>query len=266
LQVVHTLTTFGGSSGVQSGASSGTLDTVIGPMGANKLYINDTSGTGASGTVSLNGGTPVAFDNTDTDLKVTGPSGEVVYLDTTAIAAGFNGHEDVEGDGTLSIDGGNTTTAIDFTTAQAITDGTTGAITNVDSSNIRQAGNENLDYPGVADLFQTLINLRDTINNTQGLSAADRQTALNQQLGEIDRLNASLATPLGAQANQAQFLSQLQTRTTDLQTRIQKNTGDLQSTDMASAIVQLQQQQNLYQIGLQMTANMNQMSLLNFLH
>jgi flagellar hook-associated protein 3 len=266
LQVVHTLTTFGGVSGVQAGASSATLDTVIGPMGANKLSINDISGTGASGTVSLNGGTPVAFNNTDTDLKVTGPSGEVVYLDTTAISAGFNGTETIEGDGTLSVDGGTTTTPIDFSTEQPITDGTTGAVTNVDSSNIRQAGNESLTYPGVTDLFQTLISLRDTINNTQGLSAADRQTALDQQLSEIDRLNASLATPLGAQANQAQFLSQLQTRTAGLQTRLQKTTNDLQSTDMASAIVQLQQQQNLYQIGLQMTANMNQLSLLNFMH
>src|SRR5262249_51520001 len=101
--------------------------------------------------------------------------------------------------------------------------------------------------------------------NTQNLSAADRTTALDQQIAQLDRFTNSVATPMGNQASQAQFLQQLQTRTTDLQTSLKQATSTLQSTDMPSAIVALQQQQNLYQAGLQLAAGLNQLSLANFI-
>ena len=119
-------------------------------------------------------------------------------------------------------------------------------------------------YPGTTDIFQTLIALRDTINNTQGLSATDRSAALSQQIGQLQRANTSIATPLGSQSTQAQFLSNLQSRTTTLQTNLKQATSTLQSTDMVTAIVALQQQQNLYQAGLQLAATVNQLSLANY--
>lgn len=266
LQVSHTLTSFSGTSGVAAGASSANGDTILGPSGANSLVIVDSSGTGKFGTVSLNGGTPVAFSNTNGDLKVVGPSGEVVHLDTTNITPGFNGKVDLAGDGTLSTDGGVTTTPINFSSNQQITDSTTGATTNVNSTNIRIAGNDQLTYPGQVDIFQTLIALRDTINNTQNLNATDRSSKLSQQIAQLDTFNTSLATPLGSQASQSQFLSNLQTRTNNQQTQLKEATNNLQSTDMAQAIVNLQQQQNLYQAGLQLTASLNKLSLANFLN
>lgn len=265
LVVTHTQTNYDPGSGVTTGTSSAAGDTVLGPSGANQLVINDTSGTGTSGTVSLNGGPPVAFTNADSDLEVTGPNGEVVYIDTTSITAGFNGTVGFSSDGELSVDGGTTTTPIDFSGNQAVTDSATGVVTNVDSSNIRKAGTANVDYTGQADMFQTLMDLRDTIANTQGLSVDERNTAINSQLALLDKFTAALAAPLGRQSSQAQFLTNLKTRTTSLQTDVKQATNNVQSTDMASAIVSLQQQQNLYQAGLQLTANMNQMSLLNFI-
>ena len=245
--------------------SSVSDDTVLGPLGANKLVINDTSGTGASGTVSLNGGPPVAFTSSDTDLQVTGPSGEKVYLDTTAITAGFNGTVNITSDGTLSVDGGTTTTPIDFSGNQVVSDGTTGAVTNVDSSNIRKVGTSNLDYTGQADLFQTVMDLRDAIANPQGMSSDERNALINSKIAVLDKFATSIGAPLGRQASQAKFLANLKTRTVSLQTDVKEATSNVQSTDMASAIVALQQQQTLYQAGLQLTANMNQMSLLNFI-
>jgi flagellar hook-associated protein 3 len=265
LSVQHTLTTFAGNSGVAAGTSSATGDTIIGPSGANNLVINDTSGTGTSGTVSLNGGTPVAFTSSDTNLQVTGPNGEIVYVDTSNITPGFDGTVALTATGTLSTDGGVTSTPIDFSSNQAITNSTTGATTNVNSSNIRQAGSAQLNYPGQADLFKTLMNLRDTIANTQGLSSTQRAATIDQQVATLQKINTSLSAPLGTQSAQAQFVSNLQTRTTALQTSVQQATSTLQSTDMATAIVQLQQQQTLYQAGLQIAAGLNQLSLSNYI-
>ncbi len=265
LVVSHLLTTYAGSSGVAAGTSSAAGDTIIGPAGANTLVINDTSGTGTSGTVSLNGGPAVAFTNSDTNLPVTGPAGEVVYLNTAAISPGFNGSVSMTATGTLSTDGGTTSTAIDFSGNQVIINGSTGAMTNVNSSNIRQAGTDQVDYQGTSDLFQTLMALRDTIANTHGLSAADRSTLLQQQIGDIDRSITNVADVVGSQSVQSQSLSNLTDQIKQLQLNLKQSTSDLQSTDTASAVVDLQQQMNLYQASLQIAVQINSMTLMNFL-
>ena len=264
LQVVPTSTTFAAGSGIAAGASSVANDTVLGPSGTNSLKLT-VSADGLTGTVSLNGGPAIGFTNSNSDLKVTGPSGEVVQLDTTGVTAGFKGNVAITADGTISTDGGATTTPINFSSNQAITNGTTGATTNVNSTNIRLAGNAQLDYPGQSDIFQTLISIRDTINNTQGLSASDRTTTLNQKLGELERINAAVATPLGVQSTQSQFLSNLKDRTTTQQSSLQQATSNIQSTDYASTIVALQRQQNLYQASLEVVAKLNNLSLASFI-
>jgi len=271
LLVRHTLTTIAGASGISTGSSSATDDTIIGPGGIHSLTINDTSGTGASGTgasgtVSLNGGPPLAFTNADTDLKVTGPNGEVIYLNTTAISPGFSGTVALTATGLLSVDGGTTSIPIDFSANQVVTDGTSGAMTNVDSSLIRQAGTENLDYQGTADVFQILIALRDNIRNAQGLNAADRSEAFGRGIADLDRISKGVIEAMGSQSVQAEYLTKLQERTADVQLELQKTNDDLESVDLAGTITALQKQENLYQMGLQLVARMNSLSLVDFLN
>lgn len=266
LLVSHGLTTYSGGSGIAAGSSSATGDTVIGPAGANSLTINDTSGTGAAGTISLNGGPAVSFTNLDSNLKVTGPNGEVVYVNATTVTPGFNGNVSMTSTGTLSTDGGATSIPIDFTGNQIVTNGSSGAMTNVDSTKIRQAGTNQLHYTGTSDLFQTLITLRDTIANTQGLSDSDRSSLLQQQLSEIDRSLTDVANVIGSQSVQAQSLSGLKDQITQLQLNLSQSTDNLQSTNTASAVVDLQKQMNLYQASLQIAAQINQLTLNNFLH
>ena len=265
LLVQHTLTTFAGASGISAGTSSVTGDTILGPSAVHSLTITDTSGTGASGTVSLNGGPPLTFTSADTDLMVTGPQGEVVYLNTTAIAPGFNGSVDLTATGTLSVDGGATSIPIDFSANQVVTDGTSGAMTNVDSSSIRQAGTEQLDYRGTADVFQVLMALRDDIRNTQGLSATERSEAITQRIAELDRINTGVVEAIGSQSVQAGYLSKLQDRTADIQLDLQKANDDLESIDLAATITALQQQENLYEMSLQLAVRINSLSLADFL-
>ena len=164
LLVQHTLTSYAAGSGVQTGSSSASGDTILGPAGANQLTIVDTSGNGTAGTISLNNGPPVAFTNASTNLKLTGPQGEVAYVNTSGITPGFNGNVDITADGTLSVDGGATQTAITFNANQVVSNGTTGAVTNINSTNIRSTGTDQVQDPGTADAFQALINLRNDLN------------------------------------------------------------------------------------------------------
>ncbi|MEO1980425.1 MAG: flagellar hook-associated protein FlgL, partial [Fuerstiella sp.] len=200
LTVTHTATTFAVGSGVSAGTSSVAGDTIIGASGTNQLQIVDTSGTGASGTVSLNNGASINFTSADTDLTVTGPNGEQVYLDLSAITAGFSGTVDIVADGTLSIDGGITTQPIAFSTNETYTDPADGATVHLDTTTLFQTGEDSAEFVGTNDVFGTLIALRDDLTNSRNLSGPDRKDAINRRLGDIERLEDHLLDEVGIQA------------------------------------------------------------------
>lgn len=264
LLVQHTTTTYA-AGGVQPGSSSAAGDTILGPAGAHQLTLNDTSGTGTSGTVSLNGGPPVAFRNTATDLRVTGPQGEVVYLNTTAIAPGYNGTVAITADGTLSVDGGASTVPITFTTNQVISNSGTGLVTNVNSTNIRRAGTNYLDYRGTHDAFQILVALRDDLRNTRGLSEAQRAEFLSQRLAELDRVRSGILQAVGEQSASLETLEALEGRLGDVQLETRKRITELEGADLAEVVVHLQAQENLLQLTLASASRLLDNNLLDFL-
>jgi len=264
LIVRHTATSFAAGSGVAAGASSVSGDTIIGPAGARTLTINDTSGTGASGTISLNGGSPVAFTNSDTDLRLTGPDGEVVYVNTTAITAGFNGTVDITADGTLSRDGGLTEVPIDFSTAQAVTDAS-GGVTFVDSTEIRGAGTEELEFPGTGDAFRVLAALRDELRNTRNLTPTEWQEALTRRMDELDRIHEHILSVVGDQAQTLKTIDDLDARLDNLVLDAKTRISDVASTDVPAAAVELQEAQNLLQYSYAVTSQVFGTSLLDYL-
>ena len=142
-------------------------------------------------TVSLNGGPPVNFLSSDTNLEVTGRNGEVVYLNTTSITPGFSGDVGVTANGTLSVDGGLSTIAVDFSNNQPVLHSETGLVTYVDTQNILKAGEETLVYRGTADVFQTLQFLASDLRNVER-SDAEWQTfdfSSHWRLGSPHRSN-----------------------------------------------------------------------------
>lgn len=265
LTVRHTLTSFTAGSGIATGISSATGDTIIGSAGVHSLTINDTSGTGAFGTVSLNGGPPIDFTNSDADLHVVGPSGEIVHLDTTGIAPGFVGDIDITADGTLSIDGGATEAQIDFSANQAVTDSGNGKITNVDSTNIRQAGADPLEYTGTSDAFAVLRELRDDIRNLRDLPESERQEAIGRRLTDVHRVREHLLDVIGQQSVTLAHLDDLQASTEDVQLELRRQVSQTASADIAEVALQLQQSQSQRQYTLATASQLFDVSLLDFL-
>lgn len=265
LLVAHTATTFAAGSGVQAGTSSAAGDTILGPAGAHTLTIVDASGTGAFGTVALDGGPAVAFTNADNNLKVIGPHGEVVYVDTTAIVAGFNGTVDVAADGTLSVDGGASSVAIDFSANQTLTDSVTGAVTNIDSSNIRATGTDHIDYRGTYDVFQILIALRDDLRNTRGLSETDQLAGITQRIEELDRVHRGVLDAVGEQSASLENLDRVDLHLRDVQLTAKQLISDIEDADISQIIVQLQSNENALQLTLAIAARLQEQTLLDFL-
>jgi flagellar hook-associated protein 3 len=265
LIVRHTSTTYAGGSGLQPGASSADGDTIIGAAGTHKITLVDTSGTGTSGTVSLDGGSSIPFTSADGDLKITGPDGQVVFINTQSITPGFNGTVDITADGTLSIDGGTTETPIDFSSDQVLTNDSLGVVQHFDTSAAVRTGTVTVEPGNNTDLFQTIKSLRDTIANTSALSSADLNAAFDRRMQELDAASNHLLDIIGQQSVSLEQIDKVQSRIQTLQLNSQTTLNDAQSTDYTEAAVQLQEQQNLMQYTLQTLSLLNNISLIDFL-
>lgn len=265
LTVAHTLTTYAAGSGVQAGSSSAAGDTVIGASGTHRLTIRDTSGTGASGFISLNGGEEIAFTSSDTNLRITGPQGEAVFIDTTTITAGFNGDVDLTATGTLSIDGGATAVPIDFSTNQTLVNVSLGVVQHFDTTAVTQSGTAAVEYEANPDVFAAIRALRDDLRNTRGLTNTELDEAINRRLGDLDLAQDHLLGVIGHQSVTLQQLDGIETRLQDLKLTAQESLNVNEATDYTSAILQMQEEQNLLQFTFSSLANLASTSILDFL-
>lgn len=265
LTVSHTLTTFSGGSGVAAGVDSAEGDTIIGVMGQHQLTLTDTSGTGTSGTVSLDGGPSVAWTSADTNLKLTGLHGGAVFIDTTAIAAGFSGNVDIEAAGTLSTDGGATETVIDFSNNQVVENSITGNVTHIDSSGVAYAGVESLEYEGTADAFTALLELRDDLQNTRGLDSADLSESLERRFVDLQRASDQILNVVGEQSVALQQLDQMAVQNENQQLDLSSRLSDVGSADLAKVIVEMQGVQTTMQFNYAALSIVQSNNLLDFL-
>jgi len=265
LTIRHSTTTYDGGSGIQAGTSSPDGDTVLGPSGRHTLTIHETAGDGSAGTISLNGGPPVSFTNAQTDLQVTGPDGEMVFVNTQTITAGFHGTVNLTASGTLSIDRGTTQIPIDFSDNQTLTSQNTAVVQHFDTTKLKTTGTVTAAPARTADIFQAVIQLKETIQNAGNLGPAEQDAAYQRSLGNLDAAGDHLLNIIGGQSVDLEHLEMLQSRIQTLQLNARTMLSDTQSTDYAAAITQLQEQQNLLQFTLQTVTTMNSISILDFL-
>lgn len=263
LIVRHTGISFAGASGVASGTGAAD-NTIIGPAGAYQLTIVDSIGDGSAGTISLNGNDPVPFTNSDTNLKVSDGQGGVVYIDTTAITPGFNGTIGITADGSMSIDGGASEVAIDFSNAQILVDSGTGAVTTVDSSNVRRAATDKVDYPGTHDAFSAIIALRDALMADE-MTDGELSRFATARSEDFERHADAVLDTIGEVATSLETLENFKIRTEDLQVETLSTIANLQGADMAEAAIGLQNEQRLLEMTYASLARAFDANLLDFI-
>lgn len=234
------------------------LVTAAGPftlgVGLHSLTIS-----GGGTLISLNGAAPVASGGAT--LTLTDLAGESFTVDASGT---LTDGTYVVSRGQLSTDGGATTANI-TSSNQTVTNSLTGEFTYINTSGITQTGTDLIDNQGSYDLFQTIIGLRDALRNTNNLSNNDRHTYLARTLTEFERIRESIVEPLGIQAARAEHLQSLTFRTEDLQDELVNQNNALEATDLPTAILGLQAEENSLQGLLAVTARLNQLSLVDFL-
>ena len=265
LVVTHTSTTYAAGSGVQVGTNSPNGDTILGPTGVHTLEIRDTSGTGASGVVRLNGGPEIPFTSADANLEVTSANGSKVFINTTAITAGFNGTVNITANGTLSTDGGATSVPIDFSNNQQVINSQTGAVTWVNSTNIRASGTDLIQYRGTSTAFQTLIDAISDLKGTNGLNNVQTREVLKRGADDLDRAIESITSTFGVQSAALEGIELALKGKQTLEESWTARLANLESADPTEAVIKVKEQETLLQYTLAITARVSQLSLLNYL-
>ena len=196
---------FSGYTGAQSGTGTSSC------RGGVWLTVTGSAG---NWTLSIDGGTAVNSDGTQTNLAVENPSGQVLYVDTTGIT-------------------GN--------------------------------GVELVSIPGTYDIFNTLITIRDVLENQNGLSDAqvlEQAKNLPYSIDEISKVLVKAEVSIGSKIG---FLDNLQHSLENIRYNTEDETTHLQEADIAQIAIDLSRREVLYQMSLSVAAKLMSMSLLNYI-
>jgi flagellin-like hook-associated protein FlgL len=96
---------------------------------------------------------------------------------------------------------------------------------------------------------------------------ADDEGAIRdlQQVSDLEHAQQTVLGTVGTISAHLEALSALQTRLHDVQTQVETNLSYLQSADLASVVLHLSEQQNLYSATLASPARIFGQTLLDFL-
>jgi len=255
LVVSHQQTHYAGGTGVAAGTSSAGLDTIV---GAHTLTVN-----AAAHTVSLDSGPTVSFTN-ETNLKVTGITGEVVYVDMSGWA-GYDGDVAISADAWLSIDDSAPPVSVtSFTDNIAVADAD-GRVLYVDATGITKVGVEPVHIAGTTDLFGTLIHIRDLLDNTRYMTYQEQTDLLAKAVGSLDDVSKVLTLGLTALGGRFQAMAALKESVTAIRNRASDQADELEQVDIVAVATELARVQVLYEMTLAVSAKLMSTSLLDYI-
>lgn len=127
----------------------------------------------------------------------------------------------------------------------------------------RYVGTEVFQKPG-ADVFQSLINLRDNLRNPN-LTGAQRVQAFAQSQGDLDAARDHIGEITADQSANLATLDSVGNLTREVKLTADERLGDLQGTDYAEAVVKMQEHETALQAIYATTAKILQPGLLDFI-
>lgn len=255
LTFTHTSTTIGdgagsgGSdslSGLAAGTSSGD-DTILGDHSL--VFTTDENG---QSTVSLDGGPAAAFKGDETDFAVTNSKGDVVHLDTTALAAGFAGEVTIHGAGQVQV-GNGAAVNLTFTEDLALKD-EQGRTVHLNTTGVRRAGEDLAVFPGTVSIFENLIQVRDDLRGKSGFDEAGIVGRSVTRLAGIDRAHHDIVTALAKLGGRSASFQRIEGSLELFELNLTEKQSALEDTDFFKASVELSQAETTYQAALSIAA------------
>lgn len=280
-------TTFAAASG---SASTGALPAGAGDTGVGFGQLSVTFGglgSGVPSTVTLGAGQsnavgPLAYEFTTTppslgigggtkvpipvtDGTFTTADGRTISLTVTGVPTTLTGTFNANAN--LSIDGGQSVVTVsDFSSSSVqVHDSYADTVLNVDVRTLARTGTEDVKYQGTFDAFTTLITLRDLLHNDDGLPDSVVRDRIAQMLTEVDSAHDAVLDGVRELGFRSSSMDVLANRVEGLRVSRTESLSQVQDTDIAEAILDLQRQDLSYQAALQVSSRVIQTSLSNFL-
>jgi flagellar hook-associated protein 3 FlgL len=166
----------------------------------------------------------------------------------------------------LSIDDGLTTVNTDGTdTNLAVTDSRTGRVLYVDTTAMSGAGVDMVRVRGTYDIFNTLINLRDILNNERGLSDAQLAEVRNISIESLEEVRSLLTEKSVSMGTRIGFLEDIKGMVENMKFGTEDETTMLQEADIAQVAIDISRRNVLYQMSLSVAGRLMSTSLLDFI-
>jgi flagellar hook-associated protein 3 FlgL len=213
--------------------------------------------------LSIGGGPAIAIPATNRDFVTA--DGRTLNLTVTAAPTPATGTFTAKA--ALSVDGGQTSIEVsDFSaTAVGVRDGNSGSTVHIDVTGLARIGTNEIKHEGTFDAFTLLVSLRDILQNENSVSDSTVRDRASALLSEIDSAHDAVLDGLSELGFRSSSMQALDNRVAGLRTSREKSLSDLQDTDMAQAILDLQRQDISYHAALQIGSRVIQTSLQNFL-
>ena len=146
-----------------------------------------------------------------------------------------------------------------------VTNSLTGEVLYVDTTGITSTGVELVSIPGTYDIFNTLIIIRDVLENEKGLSDAQVREQLNNLPSSLEETNNLMVQAQVSIGSKIGFLDDLKYSLKDIKYNTEDEATRLQEADIAQIAIDLSRREVLYQMSLSVAARLMSMSLLDFL-
>jgi flagellar hook-associated protein 3 FlgL len=115
-----------------------------------------------------------------------------------------------------------------------------------------------------ADVFQTLIGLRDDLRN-QSFDTPARVQALTQRMTQLENAQNVVLNTMGEQSAHLENLQSIEARVEDLHLNANIRLGELEAANFPEAVLKLREQETIFQATLAATAKLFDKSLLDFI-
>jgi flagellar hook-associated protein 3 FlgL len=219
--------------------------------------------TSSPDTLSVGGGP--ALNLPITDGAFTTADGRTISLSVTGVPATTTGVFTAKAG--VSSDGGQTVVEVsDFSSNSVqVTNSYDHTVINVNTENLARTGQEVVKYGGTFDAFTTLITLRDLLRNGDGLADDTVRDRIAQMLSQVDHAHDAVLDGVRELGFRSSSMDVLKNRVEGLRISRTESLSNIQDTDLASAILDLQQQDISYQAALQVSSRVIQTTLQGFL-
>ncbi len=219
--------------------------------------------TTAPDTLSVGGGPALNLPITDGAFATA--DGRTISLTVTGAPAVLTGTFTAKAG--LSRDGGTTVTEVsDFSRSSvSVRDSFDDTVLNVDVRSLARTGEEDVKFEGTFDAMTTLITLRDLMRNDAGLPDEVVRSRIAQMLTAVDSAHDAVLDGVRELGFRSSSMDVLGNRVEGLRISRTESLSQVQDTDIAESILELQRQDLAYQAALQVSARVVQTSLQGFL-